>query len=104
LSLSPALKTRGVDFVLVSKDELVLYSSNFPSSLAVDGRKAQVFTGFNPPLPLMYTFTLPGYLYPAADIDLFGSDLSAEPKISGNMKIVRTELHIRDRIELKNDG
>ena len=101
---SPLLKPEKIVFTAASSSDLVIYDSNFPPSLDISGRRAELFIGSDPPLPLEIILTLPGNLEISGELLYHSSLLSEEVSLKGKTVEISTSSTVRDTVILKDDG
>jgi hypothetical protein len=104
VTLNPPLTPAKITLSLSSDSPLVVYDANFPYSLEASGRRAEVFIGENPPLPLRLILTFPAEQNVRAEIRSWSASLSSTAGSTGKAFRETHYSKTRDSFIIKGDG
>jgi hypothetical protein len=104
VTLTPPLKPAKITLSLSSDSPLVVYDANFPYSLEAAGRRAEVFIGENPPLPLQLILTFPVEQNVWVEMTSWSAFLSSTAGSAGKTFRESHYSKTQDSFTMKDDG
>jgi hypothetical protein len=96
IGVNPVFKPRKISLSFFSDNPFVIYDSNFPYTLNLPHRQAEIHIGVDPPVPLDIILTVPDSLNLRGELIYRSARLSAPLDVSGRTLKIESYSKIRD--------